>query len=193
MGQAQTLFSELSNDDVDYCAKRLLGAVIERNIDNRLIRAQIVETEGYDQRDPASHSFNRTDRSEVMFGSAGLAYVYFIYGMYHCLNVVCGPAGFGSAVLIRAAEPLEGQEYLLKNRRVAELRQTLNGPGKLCQALDITRIFNGHRLSDLPLKITLSRPTAINQIVTTTRIGITKAANHHRRFYLKDNPYVSRP
>lgn len=184
---------ELRQSDVNTCARRLLGAVIERRVGRKVIKARIVETEGYDQDDPASHSFRRTGRSEIMFGSAGLAYIYFIYGMYHCLNVVCGPAGFGSAVLIRAAEPLNEFDHLLSKRKVKRKEDILSGPGKLCQALNITGKFNRHDLSRSPLKLILRKHVPQDNIVSGPRIGIKKAADLHRRFYLKGNPYISHP
>lgn len=184
--------SELADTDVDSCAKRLLGSVIERSIDGRTIKARVVETEAYDQHDPASHSFKRTARSEVMFGTAGRAYIYFIYGTYHCLNVVCGPDGFGSAILIRAAEPLNEFDFLKRMRGVEELKETLSGPGKLCQALRITDRLNDHDLSRSPLKLILNKPLLEGEIVSGPRIGIKKAVKLHRRFYIRNSTFVSR-
>lgn len=171
----------------------------------QILRTRIVETEAYDQSDPASHSCRgRTPRTEVMFGPAGFLYVYFTYGMHYCCNVVVGPPGRGAAILIRAVEPLEGTAIMTANRRLNKAHASshqptapnpnlANGPGKLCQALTIDRTLYGHDLSLPPLKLTLNPPLPDDQIITTTRIGIKQAIDTPWRFYIKDNPYVSRP
>jgi DNA-3-methyladenine glycosylase len=173
-------------------APRLLGCEFEREIDGQIIRVRIVETEAYDQTDAASHSYRgRTPRTDVMFGPAGHLYVYFTYGMHYCMNVVCGPQGTGSAVLIRAVEPLSGEEALRQNRKGKSGIELTNGPAKLCQALGIDRSWNGHDLQKSPLKL-ITNPPAHQGIVQTPRIGITQAKDVPWRFYLRDNPYVSR-
>jgi DNA-3-methyladenine glycosylase len=171
-------------------ARRLLGSILEREIDSKIMRVRIVETEAYDQSDAASHSYKgRTPRTDIMFGPAGHLYVYFTYGMHYCCNIVTGAEGEGSAVLIRAVEPLEGTEFMQENRPVSGIELT-NGPAKLCQALVIDKHFNGHDVSRTPLTLHLQPPTR-KQVVQTTRIGISKDKDRLWRFYIKNNPYVS--
>lgn len=171
-------------------ASRLLGCILEREIDGQTVRVMIVETEAYDETDAASHSFNgRTARTDVMFGSAGHLYVYFTYGMHYCCNVVTGRDGEGSAVLIRAVEPLLGEEVLARRRDKTGVEIT-NGPAKLCQALGITKEMNGHNLQQSPLRLLLQPPLKRN-ITHTTRVGISKAKDRPWRFYISDNNYVS--
>lgn len=178
--------------DASSAAKRLLGCIIERELDGAVVRARIVETEAYDQTDAASHSFNgRTPRIEAMFGPAGYAYVYFTYGMHYCCNVVVGETGYGAAALIRAIEPM-GEVKSLAQRRVGKTGVDLtNGPAKLCQALDINLGFNGHNLADSPFKLIEQPKLPDSAITTTTRIGISKAKDVLWRFYIADNPYIS--
>jgi len=184
-------FSELS-DKVDAAAKRLLGAVLERKIDGKIVRVKIVETEAYDQTDAASHSYKgRTQRTNVMFGPSGHLYVYFTYGMHYCCNVVVGEEGYGAAVLIRAVEPLD-HEDVLKKRRDRQGVDVTNGPAKLCQALEIDKRLNGHDLCKSPLKLLPQTPLPSSEIVTTARIGISQAKDVPWRFYVKNNRYVSK-
>lgn len=173
-------------------APRLLGCIIEREIDGEIVRAKIVETEAYDQSDVASHSYKgKTPRSEVMFGPAGSLYVYFTYGMHYCCNVVVGEDGYGAAVLIRAVEPLQGQE-LLERRRGKKGVDATNGPAKLCQALDIGKELNGHDLRDGELRLIQQPVVADSSIVRTTRVGISQGKDVPWRFYINGNPYVSK-
>lgn len=174
-------------------APRLLGYTLEREMDGRLLRAQIVETEAYDQTDAASHSYNgRTPRTDVMFGPPGFLYVYFTYGMHYCCNVVVGNEGHGAAVLFRAVEPLIGEDIMARNRGGKAGVDSTNGPAKLCQALAIDKQLNGHNLQVSPLRLIPQPALPAQQIVTTTRIGISKAQDMLWRFYIKDNPYVSK-
>lgn len=150
----------------------------------------IVETEGYDETDAASHSFNgRTPRTDIMFGPAGYLYVYFTYGMHFCCNVVTGKEGEGSAVLIRAVQPLVGVNILEKRRGKPGIMAT-NGPAKLCQALGIDKAMNGHDLKKKPLRLLL-QPPLVDGIVQTTRVGISKAKEVKWRFYIEGNAFVS--
>lgn len=185
------MHKELEVDAVT-AAKRLLGCVLEREIDNRLVRVQIVETEAYDQTDAASHSYKgQTPRTDVMFGPAGHLYVYFTYGMHYCCNIVVGEKGYGAAVLIRAVEPLVGEEVLQERRPRKRGVDVTNGPAKLCQALGIDRSMNGHDLAEPPLRLILQTPLPESEILTTTRVGISQAKDMPWRFYIKDNSYVS--
>ncbi|MDB5170069.1 MAG: DNA-3-methyladenine glycosylase [Candidatus Saccharibacteria bacterium] len=174
-------------------APRLLGCHLVRELDGQTATVKIVETEAYDQTDAASHSHKgRTPRTDIMFGSAGYLYVYFTYGMHYCCNVVVGEQGEGAAVLIRAVEPLDGLELLKQRRPLQTGVQLTNGPAKLCQALDITKQMNGHDLTEAPLQLVLQPPVDQADIVQTTRIGISQAKNVPWRFYLRDNPFVSK-
>lgn len=180
--------------DASTAAKRLLGCILERRIDNQVIRVKIVETEAYDQTDAASHSYNgRTPRVETMFGPAGRAYVYFTYGMHYCCNIVAGEEGYGAGVLIRAAEPITDSRALERRRGGKKGIDVTNGPAKLCQALGIDIAMNGHDLSKTPFKLILEPKLPEPDIVTTSRIGISKAKDVMWRFYIRDNPYVSVP
>ena len=174
-------------------APRLLGAVLERELDGVVVRVRIIETEAYHQTDAASHSYRgQTPRTAVMFGPAGYLYVYFTYGMHYCMNVVTGSEGEGSAVLIRAVEPLDGAELLADRRGKTGIELT-NGPAKLCQALGIDKAMNGHNLQQPPLRLLPGEQVPAADIVQTTRIGISQAQDVPWRFYLRGNPYVSRP
>lgn len=172
-------------------APRLLGCLLVRDFHGQKLIGRIVETEAYDQSDAASHSYKgQTPRTEVMFGPPGFAYVYFTYGMHYCMNVVCGPTGTGSAVLIRALEPLEG---LLSMMQARQNRADLtNGPAKLCQSLRIDKALNGHDLSTPPLCVEIKPPLKVEQITQTTRIGISRAQDQPWRFYITGNRFVSK-
>jgi DNA-3-methyladenine glycosylase len=174
-------------------APRLLGSELVREIDGHKIVGRIVETEAYDQKDAASHSYRGiTRRNEVMFGAPGCAYVYFTYGMYYCLNVVTGPSGYGSAVLIRAIEPLEGVGIIQVHRpKITNIHQLTNGPAKLCQALVVDLDFNGHYLTEPPLQLAIRPPLDKKFIKQTTRIGITRDTHRLWRFFVEQNPFVS--
>ena len=186
------MFKLLENDVVS-CARRLLGSELIAHVEGHEVRLKIVETEAYHQSDAASHSYKgRTPRTDVMFGPPGHLYVYFTYGMHYCMNVVTGPSGEGSAVLIRAAEPLSGWDVLRSNRPGISDAQLTNGPAKLCKALGIDRSFNGHDLHEPPLKLQLQDPIPGERIIQTTRIGISQAQDKPWRFYIRDNPYVSK-
>lgn len=175
-------------------APRLLGCRLVRRLDGQVLSGRIVETEAYSQDDVASHSYRgETPRTKVMFGPAGHLYVYFTYGMHYCCNIVTGPAGHGSAVLIRALEPLSGQPAMSKNRRGLQGESLTNGPAKLCQALRVEKSFNGHDLHRSPLKLELEPPIAQAVIIQTTRIGISEGQKTPWRFYIRGNSYVSKP
>lgn len=173
-------------------AQKLLGCYLVRDIGDRQLRVMIVETESYDETDAASHSFNgQTPRTDVMFGDSGHLYVYFTYGMHYCCNVVTGARGEGQGVLIRAAMPVQGIDYIEKHRGRSGPEAT-NGPAKLCQALSIDKQFNGHDLRRAPIRLVTGISLPPGSIITTPRIGISKAREAMRRFYVADNPYVSR-
>ncbi len=176
----------------EVAAKQLLGCELVRTVGTTEMRVRIVETEAYDQTDQASHTFRgQTKRNANMFESAGHVYVYFTYGMHHCMNVVCGPEGAGEAVLIRAVEPITGIDFM-EARRVATGLNLTNGPGKLCQALDIDLGLNGHYLAYKPLQLVKKPVLSDREITTGTRIGIRRDVHELRRFYITGNPFVSR-
>ena len=181
-------------------ARDLPGRYFFRRLGRRLLAGRIVEVEAYlGSRDPASHAYRgMTRRNEVMFGEGGHLYVYFTYGMHFCCNVVTGRKGEGSAVLIRAAEPVEGRRAMAVFRSAGDGRrrtdlELCSGPGKLCQAFAIARSENGTDLCGDTIWLARKRgESPPGGIMRSTRIGITGGREHRWRFYLKDNPYVSR-
>lgn len=180
------------NIPAEAAARRLLGCELIREIDGQEVQVRIVETEAYDQADEASHTFRgRTKRNDAMFKSAGHMYVYFTYGMHHCCNVVCGKEGVGSGVLIRAVEPLDGVDIIEERRGMSGVNLT-NGPGKICQALGIDLRHSGHDLAEPPIQLVKQAPLPSEKVATGPRIGISKAMHELRRFYITDNPYVSK-
>lgn len=185
-------FPDFLNGLVEEVAPKLLGCILERVIDGHVLAARIVEVEAYDQDDAASHAYRgKTARNAVMFGECGHLYVYFTYGMHYCCNVVCGPAGYGSGILIRAAESLEGREIMEAHRGVHGVNAT-NGPAKLCQALRIGPAFNGHDLRTAPLRLLHGSLRPGETIGQTRRIGISKAVEKLRRYHIAGNPCVSK-
>jgi DNA-3-methyladenine glycosylase len=175
-------------------AKKLLGSYLVRIYKNNILVGKIVETEAYlGFKDPACHSYKgKTERCRVMFGEGGHFYVYFVYGFYHCLNVVTEKEGVPEAVLIRALEPIEGVEIMKKLRKGR--RNLTSGPGVLCEALKIDKNFNGHPVWEEPLQIYNSLDKNF-KILQTKRIGVDyagKAKDWKLRFFIKNNPYVSK-
>lgn len=154
----------------------------------------IVETEAYEREDPASHSFvGLTERTKIMFGPPGRAYVYLSYGIHSLLNFVCEPEGDAAAVLIRALEPTRGLAVIRERRPAARTDIDLcNGPGKLTEALGITLAQNGSRLDRRPFEL-LPPEGEPPVVVTSPRVGITKAVERPWRFSASGSPYVSRP
>ena len=152
----------------------------------------IVEVEAYDQDDPASHGFRgRTARTASMFGPPGHGYVYRSYGIHWCLNLVCAEEGRAEAALVRALEPTHGLDAMRERRGAEAERSLCSGPGKLCQALGISRVYDGLALDEPPFEL-LARESE-PELVTGPRIGITRAVEHPWRFGLAGSPFLSRP
>lgn len=156
------------------------------------VGGRIVEVEAYHHTDPAAHSFRgRTARNAVMFGPPGFAYVYRSYGIHWCLNFVCEPEGSASAVLIRAVEPLEGLAKMRRRRGRTEDRLLSSGPGRVGQALGITRLHNGLALDRHPFE--LFERESEPEVAAGVRIGITKAAELPWRYGLAGSKFLSKP
>lgn len=178
-------------------ARELLGCILVHCEGMNTTVGKIVETEAYTRDDPAAHSFaGKTTRNSVLFGPVGHAYVYFVYGMHFCMNVVTGEMGSGEAVLFRAVEPLAGIDVMKRRRRMDDEKNLCSGPAKLTQAFAITREFNGTPLYSGPLQVRSCRRQMLSvenhEIFQTERIGITKAQEFPYRFYLRENPHISR-
>jgi DNA-3-methyladenine glycosylase len=187
------------NGPPDEVGRKLLGKLIVRPLDGERLVGRIVELEAYfGLDDPAAHAFvGKTERNAVLFGPPGFAYVYFIYGMHYCLNFSCEPDGKAGSVLIRALEPVEGLATMARLRKLSEKvkpQLLTSGPGRLCQALGITRAtHNGIDVTDphsvLQVYDDGFKPEAI---ATTPRIGIRKAAERPHRFLIAGNKFVSK-
>ncbi|HSC49599.1 MAG TPA: DNA-3-methyladenine glycosylase [Gaiellaceae bacterium] len=153
---------------------------------------RIVEVEAYDHEDPASHGFRgRTERNAAMFGPPGRAYVYRSYGIHWCLNLVCEQEGVANAVLLRALEPKHGRDVMRERRGVDEERLLCSGPGRLCQALGVTRAHDGLPLDRPPFEL-LARDRPAN-VVCGPRIGITRAVELPWRYVESGSRFLSRP
>jgi DNA-3-methyladenine glycosylase len=169
-------------------AQWLIGAIV--TVDG--VGGRIVETEAYDREDPASHSFSGpTPRNAVMFGPPAYVYVYRSYGIHWCLNFVCREEGHGAGVLIRAIEPLTGLDAMRQRRGLEPARLLCSGPGRVTQALGITRRHNG--MSSLEAPFHIEAPEAATAIVAGPRIGITKAMDVPWRFGLAGSKFWSKP
>ncbi|HEX6600694.1 MAG TPA: DNA-3-methyladenine glycosylase [Gemmatimonadaceae bacterium] len=176
-------------------ARELLGAVLECTSPDGVTRGRIVETEAYTgPEDPACHAAaGLTRRTRHLFGPPGVAYVYLIYGMYWCFNAVTREEGHGAAVLVRAVAPLVGIDLMRARRpKVTRDRDLTNGPGKLCLAMGIDGSMDGTPLRDGPIIIRAGDPVPDDDVVVTPRIGIVKAAEWPLRYFIRDDPFVSR-
>lgn len=175
-------------------ARDLLGAVLWHESPEGATAGRIVETEAYLAKDPACHaSRGITARNRVMFGEPGRAYVYFIYGMYYCFNVVTAPSGVGEAVLVRALEPLYGLDLMLRRRGGHSKEELCRGPGRLAQALGLSRNDNGRDLTAGSLVLLPGWREAGEKVAASPRVGISVATELDLRFYLAGNAHISRP
>lgn len=171
-------------------AQALIGASLF--IDG--VGGRIVETEAYDQSDPASHTFvGMTARNAVMFGPPGRAYVYRSYGIHWCLNFVCMPAGHGAGVLLRAIEPTHGIDAMRERRGLDDVRLLCSGPGRLGEALGVTHALNGGRLDRSPFRVVPRAEDRLHRVASGTRIGISKAVELPWRFVLHGSKFLSKP
>jgi DNA-3-methyladenine glycosylase len=178
----------------------LLGHLLIRRTPQGICGGAIVETEAYLKDDPACHGYGRqTPRNRIMYGPPGRAYVYFIYGNHYCFNTVCEQSGVAEAVLIRAIEPLFGLEMMREQRSVLKEFELTNGPAKFCEAMQIDRQHDGIDICDADSRLFVARNRSLQQflhdrapLITTTRIGITKATELPLRFYLAGSSFVSR-
>lgn len=174
-------------------ARDLIGKTLVRNVSGRRLAGVIVETEAYGHADdPASHAHRgMTDRNSVMFGPVGMAYVYFTYGNHYCVNVSARNGAIAGAVLIRSVEPVDGIATMKRLRGVDDVHLFASGPGRLTQAMKITRMQNGMDMTDKSSDIFIEDGPA-RQAVSTTRIGISKAVEKEWRFFDPASPFVSR-
>lgn len=176
-------------------AHALLGMELHSTLGGAYTAGRIVEVEAYlGSQDPASHAYRGpSPRTAAMFKEGGHCYVYFVYGMHHCVNIVTGPGGTAGAVLIRAVEPLQGVSVMRERRAPAPDIALTNGPGKLCQALAINLEVNGEDLRHSQRLWLAGEPRrSLSQVIESRRIGITRATERRWRFYLAGNRYVSR-
>lgn len=186
--------------NVHIVAKELLGKIFVRKYSSSFLSGRIVEVEAYDGSvDESAHSFiGKTKRNEVMFNGGGLLYVYFTYGMHFCANVVTGKMNEGCAVLIRAVEPIDGIDLMSQNRfhkislSEKEKLNLTNGPAKFCQAFAITKEQNGISLLSDEIFIVNANKINPSEIVNSKRIGIKKSVDLPWRYFIKDNPFVSK-
>lgn len=202
MNQFKRLGQEFYSKDTLTVSKQLLGKRIVRNLNGILLSAMIVETEAYiGTIDAATHAYRgMTERNKIMWEQGGMLYVYQIYGLYYCMNVIAEPKGIPAGVLIRAVEPLDNLETMAKLRKIdltkSKIFALTSGPGKVCQALGITKLDYGtNLLTDDKITITEYRDIDDSQIAITPRINIDyapEAAKYPWRFFIKDNPFVSK-
>ena len=186
--------------EVKTVAMSLLGKILVKKDGNSILAGKIVEVEAYDGKvDEAAHTFiGKTKRNEIMFNDGGYFYVYFTYGAHFCCNVVTGRKGHGTAVLIRAIEPVRGLSKMIKNRfgrKLLSEKERFNltsGPGKVCQAMGINRSHYGADLTMNKIFILYAPKIKKDMVAITKRVGIKKSVNLPWRFYIKENPYVSR-
>lgn len=193
--QNQTFPREFYGQHTTAVARKVLGCTLFSTVGATPTAGRIVEVEAYlGSGDPAAHSYNGpTPRTRIQWGPPGHAYVYLIYGMYHCLNFITEPEGTPGCVLIRALEPLVGCQCMSKRRSRPRLKRDIcNGPGKLTQALGIDLTQNGSDLTREPLFVLKGQPITDDQVRVSPRIGLVHATEWPLRFFLINNEHVSR-
>ncbi len=181
--------------DTKRVARGVLGCVLETRVRGVRTAGRIVEVEAYlGPHDPAAHGYRwrKTARNARLFGPPGTCYVYFIYGNHWCANVVTERDGYPAAVLLRALEPLVGLDAMRRRRGTRDPRLLCSGPGRLCQALGITRAMDGERLDGERIRVWSRRAGGAPRIGISPRIGITRAADWPLRFYLLESPWLSK-
>lgn len=184
-------------EDAITVSQKLLGKILVHETKEGIVKCRIIETEAYmGILDKGSHAYSGkvTPRTSTLYEQGGIAYVYLIYGMYHCMNVVCNVKGLAQGVLIRALEPVEGIELMKQRRKIDNLKNLCNGPGKLCIAMDISKKENGLNLMTSPLYLEEPETGTPFEIQTAKRINIDyaeEAKDFLWRFYIKGSPYVS--
>jgi DNA-3-methyladenine glycosylase len=206
VGRVTLLKEEFYNRDPRVVARALLGKLLIRKLPGKILAGRIVETEAYlGEDDAAAHTAaGRTPRNSVLFGPPGYAYVYFIYGNHYCLNVSCLPDGVPGGVLFRALEPVTGVEHMAEARgvdltsdvdlkNVSILRKISSGPGRLSEAMDITRERdNGKNLMSARSDLYIANGGyRVRRITVTPRIGIVKSVAHQLRYFIAGSPFVS--
>lgn len=193
--RAATLPVAFFRQDAATVARGLLGAVVISEVRGCLTAGRIVEVEAYlGAEDPASHAWRlrRNAGNEALYGSAGNWYVYRSYGMHWCTNLVTGPPGQGAAVLLRALEPLEGLDAMRRRRGMTEPRVLCAGPGRLCQALGITRALDGVPMQRSVVRVEQGEELAAEEVVVTPRIGISRAMDWPLRLMVRGSRWASR-
>lgn len=178
-------------------ARKLLGKVLITGINGEVTAGRIIETEAYSYKERGCHAYNnkQSPRNEVMFAGGGVAYVYLCYGIHNLFNIVTNKTGKAEAVLIRALEPVAGQETMLARMNTKKFNRITSGPGKLTRALGIDRSLNGISLVNSEITIEDAALITSKKIIATTRIGIDYAGKDALlpwRFYVKDNEWVSK-
>ncbi|MGI6684924.1 MAG: DNA-3-methyladenine glycosylase [Bacillota bacterium] len=188
------LTKDFFNRETTVVAKDLLGKIMSVDYVGINLSGVVVETEAYlGINDPGSHSFRgKTKRNATMFGPAGVSYIYQIYGIYFCYNVTTDREDIPAAVLIRALEPLTGIEIMKENRGKEKIIDLCSGPAKLVQAMGITKQMDGTSAVDGPVRFFIGEKETPFQIVETTRIGLSQGADLKLRYYIKDNPFISK-
>ena len=186
--------TDLPLDTIDL-ARFLIGKMLVHDLRGRRTSGRIVETEAYPVGDPAGHAFRgKTERNAPLYLARGHAYVYFVYGMYYCLNVSSERLGIGAGVLVRALEPFEGIDRMKERRSSSSVRDLARGPGRLALAMAIDLRYNGVDLcTDPSLWLGVSDPEYHGVVSATTRIGLSRGRSRPWRFYERGSSFVSGP